>query len=48
MVYFKELCNKDLTYLAIVDRETDDGNSGTRFVTRQSLRSFKGEASVVD
>ncbi|KAH9606326.1 hypothetical protein KSS87_023133 [Heliosperma pusillum] len=48
MVYFKELCNKDLTYLAIVDRETDDGNSGTRFVTRQSLRSSKGEASVVD
>ncbi|KAH9603285.1 hypothetical protein KSS87_000116, partial [Heliosperma pusillum] len=48
MVYFKELCNKDLTYLAIVDRETDDGNSGTHFVTRQSLRSSKGEASVVD
>ncbi|XP_074307513.1 uncharacterized protein LOC141642579 [Silene latifolia] len=48
MVYFKELCNKDLTYLAIVDHEKDDANSGTRFVTRQSLRSSKGEASVVN
>ncbi|KAH9614555.1 hypothetical protein KSS87_007820 [Heliosperma pusillum] len=48
MVYFKELHNKNLTYLAIVDLENDDGNSGTHFVTRQSLRSSKGEASIVD